>query len=234
MLIFDDPSNTEHMSDFINTIEAEFIKNANSKNARAQKAYLKNQFEFFGLTAPLRREIQKPFLVMAYLPAKNELNIILKELWEKPEREFQHFALELTFKYLKQMEEKDIELFEYMIVHKSWWDTIDFIAPRLVGEYFKRFPENRDKTIEKWLASKNIWLQRSAILFQLKYKKEIDTRFLSYVINSLLGSKEFFINKAMGWILRDYSRHNPDWVINFCSKTELSNLSRKEALRLLN
>ncbi len=214
-------------------MEAEFSKNAHPQYALSQKAYLKNQFEFFGMTSPIRREIQRPFLIKSYLPPKNELENIVKTLWVKPQREFQYFALELTFKYVDQIELKDIELFEYMVTHKSWWDTIDFISPRLIGAYFKRFPYQRNVIVEKWLHSNNIWLQRSSILFQLKYKKDLDTDYLSYIINSLLGSKEFFINKAIGWILRDYSRINPNWVLAFCEKTALSKLSAREALRLI-
>ena len=102
-----------------------------------------------------------------------------------------------------------------------------------MGEYFKTFPNQKEKYVTKWLKSDNMWLQRSALLFQLKYKNKIDTVLLSSAINSLLNSKEFFINKAIGWVLREYSRTNPNWVIEFVNNTELSNLSKKEALRLL-
>jgi 3-methyladenine DNA glycosylase AlkD len=127
----------------------------------------------------------------------------------------------------------DINLFEFMIIHKSWWDTIDFIAPKLVGRYFNLYPNKRDSTIQKWLASNNIWLQRSSILFQLNYKDELDKEFLSYIINSLLDSKEFFINKAIGWILRQHSKIDPVWVKEFVNNTKLDRLSHKEALKLI-
>lgn len=81
-----------------------------------------------------------------------------------------------------------------MVINKSWWDTIDFIAPKLIGEYFKVYPKQRDKYVRKWIASENIWLQRSSILFQLNYKDNFDTEFLTLVINSLPGSKDFFIH----------------------------------------
>ncbi len=221
------------MNDFITTLESEFEKCANAEIAEGQKAYMKNNFEFYGIKTPERRKIQKPFLIKQYLPPKNEIIEIIKLLWLKPEREYQYFSQELTQKYIKQFEQKDIELFEFMVTNKSWWDTIDFIAPKLIGEYFKTFPNQKDKYIEKWLASENIWLQRSSVLFQLNYKDDFDIEFLSYIINSLIGSKEFFINKAIGWILRDYSRVNPKWVIDFANATELDKLSRREALRLL-
>lgn len=222
------------MRDFITTLEAEFKRNANPEIAAGQKAYMKDQFEFYGIKAPIRRKIQQPFLDKNYLPPKKDLTKTVKSLWSKPERECQLFAQELTEKYVKQFEENDIELLEWMVLNKSWWDTVDFIATHLMGAYFKVYPSQIKKYVNKWLASKNIWLQRSAILFQLKYKNKLDTVLLAAVINSLLGSKEFFINKAIGWILREYSRIDPQWVTDFTNKTTLPNLSRREALRLMN
>ena len=221
------------MNTYINTLQLAFKASANPKIAQGQQAYMKNKFAFFGIKTPERRQIQQPFLVKNYLPPKKELNQLLTTLWNKNKREYQYFAQELVFKYANDFEQKDIELLEFMIVNKSWWDTVDFIATKLVGNYFKQFPKERDATIEQWLASDNIWLQRTTLLFQLKYKDGLDTVLLANSINTLLGSKEFFINKAIGWILREYSKTNPAWVIDFANKTALSNLSRKEGFRLI-
>jgi 3-methyladenine DNA glycosylase AlkD len=221
------------MNQFIETLEIEFQKNENVQIALEQKAYMRNQFEYYGLKAPERRKVQAPFLVRQYLPEKKELHKIVKRLWQKPQRDYQYFSQELVFKYVKQLEKSDMSLFEYMVTYKSWWDTIDFIAVKLMGAYFKMYPEEIETYIEKWLKSNNIWLQRCALLFQLKYKEELDTNLLSYIINSLIGSKEFFINKAIGWVLREYSRTNPKWVVELVGKTELNPLSKREALRLI-
>lgn len=221
------------MEDYIKTLIIAFEKNADVKNAIGQKAYMRNQFEFLGMTSPIRRNVQKPWLIKANLPHKTKLESIVKTLWLKPQREFQFFAQELMFKYTKQFEQKDIALIEYMITHKSWWDTVDYMAANLLGSYFKLYPAQRIIYVKKWLDSGNFWLQRSAILFQLKYKDQVDTEMLNHVITSLLGSKEFFINKAIGWILREYSKTNPAWVLDFTDKYPLENLSRKEALRLI-
>ncbi|SDS00833.1 3-methyladenine DNA glycosylase AlkD [Formosa sp. Hel1_31_208] len=211
----------------------QFQHHTNPDIAQQQKAYMRNQFEFFGLKSTLRKEIQKPFLSAKALPPKSELEAIVYQLWQQPQRECQYAAQEFANKYVKHIAVKDIELYEHMVTHKSWWDTVDFIANNLMGHYFKLHPELRQVYIDKWLISDNIWLQRCAILFQLKYKDDLDTVLLAYIINSLLGSKEFFINKAIGWILREYSRTNPSWVIEFVAKTNLSPLSHKEALRLI-
>jgi len=221
------------LQNFINTLKEEFYNNANPEYAVGQKAYMKNNFDFLGIKSPLRREISKPFLQRNYLHSKNDAFTIIKELWKKPEREFQYFAQEFCLKYSKQFEREDIKLFEYMITHKSWWDTVDLIASKISGSYFISFPKQQKIKTEEWLRSGNLWLQRSALLFQLKYKNKTDTELLSYLINQLTGSKEFFINKAIGWILREYSKTNPDWVFNFVKNNQLAPLSRKEALRVI-
>ena len=221
------------MKEFVLNLQIEFEKHAHAVVAAGQKAYMKNRFEFYGIKTPRRREIQKMFFAKAYLPPKRDLEKVTKILWNKPQREYQYFAQELVRKYVKNAEIRDIELYEYMVVNKSWWDTVDFIAVHLTGEHFKKYPELRNRYVDKWLSSGNIWLQRSAILFQLNYKENLDTEFLSYVIHSMLGSKEFFINKAIGWVLRNYSKTDPDWVRDFVDRTELDKLSRREALRLM-
>lgn len=219
---------------FIELLEVEFQRHANYQRCIGQKAYMRNQFDFFGLDAATRRKVQQPFLLSKFLPSKSEAHQLIIKLWKKPQRDFQYVAQELAFKYVNVLEKDDIQLFEYMVVHKSWWDTIDYIAPKLIGNYFNKYPEQRETYIQKWIASENSWLQRSAILFQLKYKSNLDTELLEKIINSLNETNEFFINKAIGWILREYSRTNPNWVIAFVKKTPLSNLSKKEALRLIN
>ena len=219
--------------DFVTQLETDFRQQADRNIAVNQEAYLQNQFELYGLPTPLRKEIQKPFLLKENLPNKKELPHIITELWSKPQREFQYFAIDLNRKYLKKIEFQDIELFELMITNKSWWDTVDLIATNLVGAYFKLFPEQIIPVTKKWMNSDNMWLQRTCLIFQLKYKEEIDTDLLTDYILQLKDTKEFFINKAIGWILREYTRKNPEWVIDFVNKHELSNLSKREALKLI-
>lgn len=233
------------MLDYIYPIEKTFRENANPEKAHWQIQYMRNQFGGFGIPSPLRNELQKPFFEKKFLPPKETAFEIIKLLWEKPEREFQYFAMQLASKYLKEQERTDIELYEWLILHKSWWDTVDYIAPELVGKYFQKFPEMRSKIIEKWIEGKpsrflqpsrlvqeNIWLQRSCLIFQLKYRDKTDEKLLAQNIRMLLESKEFFINKAIGWSLRQYARYNPTWVLDFVEKTpELSGLSRREAIK---
>jgi 3-methyladenine DNA glycosylase AlkD len=201
------------------------------KNASYMKAYMKDKFEYLGVKTPERRTLTRPFLSNLSLPKVEELWSIVEELWELPEREYQYFAMELVSKYSKFVEKRWINHFEALIIKKSWWDTVDFIAATLVGFYFRKFPEMIKSTTNSWMQSGNIWLQRSCILFQLKYKKDTDTELLSSFIQPLAISKEFFIAKAIGWALREYSKTNPGWVLDFVDNNTLQPLSKKEAIR---
>jgi 3-methyladenine DNA glycosylase AlkD len=148
-----------------------------------------------------------------------------------PEREYKYFAMELMVKMKKKAGHDAIHFYEGLLTRGSWWDTIDLIAPSLVGYHLRQFPEERQGYVDKWIHSGNMWLQRSSILFQLKYKKETDTRLLTDIILRLNYSKEFFIRKAIGWSLREYSKTDPAFVKKFVAEHELSGLSRREALK---
>ena len=124
-----------------------------------------------------------------------------------------------------------INLMEYMIVKKSWWDTVDHAASDLTGPYFKLFPEQIIKITGRWNGSDNFWLQRSSIMFQKKYRKDTDTLLLSKYILLHTDSKEFFIQKAIGWALREYGKTDQAWVKRFVQQNKLSPLSKREALK---
>jgi len=217
--------------ELIKSLEKEFNKHSNPSIAKSQKAYMRNQFEFIGLTANKRREIQKKFFQNLEI---NDLNKFIYKLWNLNGRDYQYLAQELLYSNHKKFKAEDIQLIEYMIINKPWWDTIDFLSPKILGKYFKLYPEEIEKNTQKWILSNNIWLKRSAILFQLKYKETLNTDLLYRIIVPLSNSKEFFINKAIGWILREFGKTNKEWVINFVKKNKLSNLSVREALKHIN
>ena len=218
------------MHKYVSGLEKIFIKNGNREEAAWAKAYLRNQFECFGIKTPLRRELCKKYMI-GHLPAYEELSEIVKDLWGQPQREFQYFATELLSKYRNEWQEELIELIEFMLINKSWWDTVDHIATDLTGPYFKIFPAQIRKVTGKWNCSKNIWLQRSSLMFQKAYREKTDTALLSTYILKLSDSNEFFIQKAIGWALREYSKTNPKWVKEFVKKNRLPKLSEREALR---
>jgi 3-methyladenine DNA glycosylase AlkD len=222
------PEKEDHIKDIIVLFES----HGNVDKAPDMKAYMKNKFEFLGIQATLRRELQRPWLRKGQITKGAELKKMVKALWEMQEREYQYFAMEIYYAH-QRPEIGDIREIEQMITQKSWWDTVDYIAAWILGRWLHSFPEERERVSNKWLQSGNIWLQRSCILFQLKYKRETDTTLLEKIILQCLGSKEFFINKAIGWALREYSKTDPAWVLQFCATHPLHSLSKREALKVI-
>lgn len=218
-----------NQEEIINT----FVNKANAEKAIGMEKYMKNLFPFLGITSPERKLICKELLAKKNLPEKSEAIKFSKILWNKNEREFQYVAMDLLDKYKKQLEVDDIVWIEKLIVTKSWWDTVDFLATHLAGEYFKKHKNKIDLITNQWNKSDNIWLQRSSLLFQLKYKNNTNSILLEKYILNLKNSKDFFIRKSIGWVLREYSKTNPSWVIQFLEKNELSNLSVREASKYL-
>jgi len=221
----------DSLKNYVIHLESTFQRYADNENVFQMKRYMKNRFEFFGIPSPLRKEITKPFLLKENLPPISSIKNISSQLWLKPQREFQYFTMELLKKFLKQIEPNFIFHFEYLITTKSWWDTVDFTAANLVGTHLLNHPKLLMPTTREWVESNNMWLQRAAILFQLKYKEKTDTKLLFEYIRMHSNSKEFFIQKAIGWALREYSKTNPKTVVDFVNAHDLSNLSRRKALK---
>ncbi|HEY3312966.1 MAG TPA: DNA alkylation repair protein [Anaerolineales bacterium] len=210
-----------------------FQQHADPTQAGPMSAYMRNQFPYLGIKSPLFAGLNKQFYSVHGLPRLDDLDVILRELWGLPEREYQYAAASLLSKFERQLPPAFIETIEYLLVTKSWWDTVDTISGGTLGMHFQRFPDIRIKTLSLWRLSPNFWLRRASILFQLNYKKSTDFPLLCDIIRENLGSKEFFINKAIGWSLRQYSRVDPQAVSDFVAQTPLHPLSAREALKWL-
>ena len=218
---------------YIDNIRLSLAAKADPEKAAGMASYMRDQFPFYGLQAAERRKALRKYMRRENKAKYDKLETVVKKLWQLPEREFQYFAQELLLKYQKEYSKDVIDLFEYMLTNKSWWDTVDHTAKKLVGEYFKLFPEERDKKISDWVESGNIWLQRTALLFQLGYKEDTDAQLLFDLIEKLRDIDEFFIQKAIGWALREYSKLEPLAVVKFANTHQLSPLAEREALKVV-
>ncbi|MCB9224482.1 MAG: DNA alkylation repair protein [Crocinitomicaceae bacterium] len=214
-----------------------YTKLGNPELAVGMKAYMRDQFDFFGVKSPDRKEINKVFFKEVKLLSRDEVFELTKKLWERPEREMHYLGQELMDKVGKKVitNKADIKFLEYLILNNSWWDTVDFVAPRLMKTYFEKFPEERNKKVDEWIASDNIWLKRSALLIHLKMANKVDLPYMFETILRLNGTKEFFINKAIGWVLREHSKKHKVEIQKFIDAhgKELSNLSFKEGTKYL-
>jgi 3-methyladenine DNA glycosylase AlkD len=210
-----------------------FNKNSNLDVATPMAKYMRNKFLYFGIKSPLRKEISKPFLLKNNLPAIQDAPKVINQLWDQPQRELQYFALELLQKYSKTSPADWIDLYEELIIKKSWWDTVDGIAAWNVGDHFQKYPDQIFSYTSKWMNSENMWLQRTCLIFQLRYKGQTDFELMKTFILLLSSSREFFIRKAIGWALRQYSKVDPQVVKEFVAQQPMSNLSKREATKLL-
>ena len=200
-------------------------------DAVAMKAYMKNKFEFLGVKTPARRKLAKAFFKQ-HTDSVIDWNFI-NEAWSNPYRELQYAALDYLESRKKPLTPSDLPRLKKLAQTKSWWDTIDFLD-RLVGSIIARFPETKE-IILAWSRDEDIWLRRLAIDHQLLRKEETDIELLENILVNNLGQTEFFINKAIGWALRDYSKTNPDWVRDFIERyqAEMVALSIREGSKYL-
>ena len=215
----------------LKNIEVAFKEEENPVKAKRMAAYMKDHFPFYGLQKKERQELSRPFINELIKKYPEEAGDFCHALWQKDQREFHYFGLDLLARTKKHWNQPDsIELVEYLIVHKSWWDTVDFLCVNCAGLLLASH-EELVMYREKWLFSNNMWLNRSAILYQLKYKDKTDEDFLYEIVRYNRDDKRFFIRKAIGWALREYSKTNLDFVLNVLDKIELSGLSKREALK---
>jgi 3-methyladenine DNA glycosylase AlkD len=210
-----------------------FEENRNADNAGPMQNYMKGHFAFLGIKSPLRKELEKKFFKDTGLLHEPFNKEFIEELWNKEEREYQYTALTYMEKSLKKLQKSDLPFMESLITMKSWWDTVDAIAPKTVGKIAENFPDVIEETIDGWAIHENIWLRRAAILFQLKYKGKTNEDLLYQYIMKNAESKEFFIQKAIGWALREYSKTNPASVRKFIKGHKLSPLSVREGSKYL-
>jgi 3-methyladenine DNA glycosylase AlkD len=222
------------VSEYLEPLVASFSQNADADKAAPMAKYMLNQFPFLGIPAPQRKELSRNFLNTSGYPLEVEFDNVVMACWDLPEREYQYFAMFMMERKAKKSPRERIGLYEKLILEKSWWDTVDFLAGNLAGSYFEAFPDLIVPTTRQWMGSGNMWLQRSSLLFQLKYRKQTDVDLLFKYILDLASSSEFFIQKAIGWTLREYSKTDADAVLQFVDRYTLAPLSKREALKWIN
>jgi len=219
------------MKPFVKAITEALRDLADADNAFKMRKYMRDKYPFLGVNKPERQEVFK-HLYKQYGSSQDWFEVS-KELFAMPEREFHYVAMEYVKMSKKSWDSRLPALCEQWVGEESWWDVVDFLAPQILGPYFLQFPAERDVWIQRWMNSGNFWLQRFCLVFSLSYKDKTDVVLLAKNIQALSSSKEFFIQKAIGWALRQYARTDPDWVREFVAKNALAPLSKREALKHL-
>lgn len=213
-----------------NTLKERFTEHSDDARALQMAAYMRHRFAFYGLPASLRRAQYNDIL-----QARKKQNRVDWELldrcWADPHREMQYFVFDCLAAMQKHLSFDDISRIRPYLSTKQWWDTIDALS-KVVG----RISDDRvGHLMLEWSKDPDFWLRRVAILHQLDKKDHMDRELLERILLNNLGSDEFFINKAIGWILREYSKTSPSWVRRFVeiNQDRLSKLSIREGSKYI-
>ncbi|MBT9522297.1 MAG: DNA alkylation repair protein [Dechloromonas sp.] len=217
------------MSDLAARIQDALQPLADATRAGAMAAYMQGKFDFLGIQTPARRQAALP-LMRAF--TGNPVDAA-RELWALPEREYQYVAVDLLRRQNKRLAASDLPALEALVQDKSWWDTVDGLAPT-IGAIVAREPQLVSR-MNALIRAPDFWLRRVALLHQLDWKENTDeARLFAYCLHCA-DEREFFIRKAIGWALRQYARTNPAAVRHFLetNREKLSGLSFREAAKHL-
>ncbi len=218
--------------EYIEMVTHLFLKEADPLRAEKQMAYMRNQFEYCGLGAAVWYPMAKQIFAKHGMYTGLQLKTFVEGCYDQGYREILYVGIEMMQRMLPRQESSWIKVLEKCIITQSWWDSVDWLA-KLVGIHFQNYPALQEEYAYQWIESEDIWLQRVAIIHQLFYKEKTNEKLLFDMIRRRAGCKEFFIRKACGWALRQYSKTNPEQVKWFVQNHPLSSLTVKEALRLL-
>ncbi|MBL7959730.1 DNA alkylation repair protein [bacterium] len=213
-------------------LRRELRKAADSKKAGPMQAYMKNVQPFYGIQMPARRKIFRSARVKYTMASYDEYETVIKQLWRGKFREELYLAVDIAMYYKTFRSDRAMRLYEWMLKSADNWDTVDTVASHLVGDLVLQ-NRKHEAILKKWARSKNKWLRRTALLAHLRHKNKTNIRRLEETILSMMDERAFFIQKAIGWILRQYAYTDPKRVIQFVRKHSgrLSNLTKREALK---
>ena len=225
-------SPTPETAELARRLFADLRAAADGERAAQMAAYMRDQFRYLGVQTPARRKISRPFLNAAKKERLLDWDFV-DACWQAEEREFQYVAADYLRKVRRLLTVADLPRIRGLAVTKPWWDTVDSLDAT-VGSVVAQSAEGRE-LILKWARDENMWVRRLAIDHQLQRKESTDVELLSSIIEANLGSGEFFIDKAVGWALRDYSKTDPEWVRAFIAEHRqgMAALAVREASKYL-
>jgi len=196
---------------------------------------MKSDMPSLGVRVPEVRRLVNATAKQFPLSSPDQLRQAVLELWRNAQaREERYAAIDLTGLRLVKEDLQMLPTYEEIIRTGAWWDLVDGVAHRIRGLLLAH-SSTMSPILLQWSRDEDMWIRRAAITAQLGAKSQTDTRLLAAVISANLADDEFFIRKAIGWALREYSKTDPAWVRAFTSSNAaaLSPLSTREALRLL-
>ena len=205
------------------------------ERADQMAAYMKDHFPFLGITAqPRRQAVRQGTSTLGAPPSEDELLRAAEICWEVDERELQYVGTDLLARHRGLLTGAALPRLRTLVETKSWWDTVDALASPTIGSVVQGDPELLE-VMDRWVDDDDLWVARTAIIHQLRFKEATDADRLFDHCLRRAGDQDFFLRKAIGWALRQYARTAPAEVRAFVEahRDELSPLSIREATKHL-
>ncbi|KUM70073.1 DNA alkylation repair protein [Streptomyces curacoi] len=213
-------------------LTATYAAAADPRRAAAAQAYVKDVAPFLGIPTPARRALSRTVLAGTPHPDEADCTAIALRCWRLPEREYHYFAVDYLRRHVGRCSSGFLPVARQLITTVSWWDTVDALAAHVVGALVAADPK-LTADMDAWIVDENLWVARTALLHQLRYKERTDTeRLFTYCLRQS-GHTDFFIRKAIGWCLREYAKTDPEAVRAFLARERgrFAPLSVREALK---
>ncbi|WP_329388165.1 DNA alkylation repair protein [Streptomyces sp. NBC_01351] len=211
-----------------------YAQAADPVRADAMAAYMKDVAPFLGIPTPQRRELSKVVTKDTPRPAESDCAALALRCWRLPEREYHYFAVDYLRRHVSRCSSGFLPVVRHLVVTVPWWDTVDLLAAHTVGPLVAADPAPA-AVMDEWIEDEDLWLARTALLHQLRYKGATDADRLFAHCRRQAGHPDFFLRKAIGWALREYAKTDPGAVRAFveAERGSLSPLSVREALKNL-
>lgn len=215
----------------VTAIRTEFAAHGNPVRAKGAQAYMKSEMPYHGLDSKTMRTLQRACIKQHPVGSANELNAVVLDLWDNARfREERYAAQEILYKYSKFIDTSDLPLVRHMIITGSWWDYVDYIAKWVVGGLLERYPKEMTRELKRWIEDDELWIRRAAVLSQLAFKDKTDVELLFSFCDRCIEETTFWMRKAIGWALREYSKTDPAAVRKFIEahRDRMSGLTYRE------
>ncbi|WP_392668765.1 DNA alkylation repair protein [Streptomyces sp. LN785] len=207
---------------------------AEPERAASAAAYMKHVAPFLGIPTPRRRAVSRMVLEGTGRPDETDCTAVALRCWQLPEREYQYFAADYLRRHVARCSSGLLPVVRHLVATVPWWDTVDVLAAHVAGPLVAADPGLRT-VMDEWIADDDLWIARTALLHQLRFRDATDTeRLFGYCLRRA-DHPDFFIRKAIGWCLREYAKTDPEAVRDFVdgAREQLSPLSVREALKHL-
>ena len=201
------------VTQLVRVIDTELRAQGTSDRAQHEKRYLRSDLDHYGTSVPAIRAVAKAVAARCPIPTHDEIIALVSALWASNVHDCRMVTVELLDIYGEQLQPRDTATIERLLRESRTWALVDGLSASVMGHLVERFPE-LGSVLDRWAVDDDFWIRRAALLALLVALRrgEGDFERFGRYADAMLEEREFFIRKAIGWVLRDTARKRPDLV----------------------